>query len=258
MARFHPVRGGFAPVFAAALTACTLALHPGDAAAQDLPDADALIAAYVEAAGGADRFEGASSVTHGTLSMPAAGVEGQFELVQIYPDRMRMNVNIPGLGEILSGYDGENGWSLNPMMGPMVMSGAELEQTREQASVAASLRDVSMVPGRETVEDAEYDGVPCWKVRLTWVSGRVTHDCYAKDTGLLVASESTQVTQMGDMPIVSIFREYREFEGRQVATHLVQRVAGQEQVMRIDSVEYGEVDEERVQPPQAIQALIGG
>jgi hypothetical protein len=158
MVQFTRTRGRSVPVLAAAFAAGALAIHPGNASAQDLPDANALIAAYVEASGGADRFEGASSVTRGTVSMPAAGIEGQFVLVQIYPDRMRMDVEIPGIGEILSGYDGENGWSLNPMMGPMVLSGAELEQTREQASIAASLRDPSMVPGRETVEDAEYDG----------------------------------------------------------------------------------------------------
>lgn len=242
----------------ALLAAGTLTLASPPLVAQDLPDADGLIAAYVEAMGGADRFQGTASVTRGTLSMPAAGIEGSFELVQIYPNRMRMDVELPGLGEILSGYDGEHGWSLNPMMGPMLMSGVELEQTREQASIAGALRDPSAVPGRETVEEAEFEGEACWKVRLTWASGRVSYDCYSKETGLLVASEATQATQMGDLPTVSIYRDYRDFEGRLVATRLVQRVAGQEQIMVIDSVEYGEVDEARVQPPEAIRALIGG
>jgi len=245
-----------APLFA--LVAAAALVPPAPLEAQDLPDANALIASYVEAMGGADRFQGLSSVTRGTLAIPAAGIEGQFELVQRYPDQMRMNVELPGLGEILSGFTGEVGWSVNPMMGAQLMEGPELAQIREQSGIPASLRDPSVVPGRETVEQVEFEGEACWRVRLTWASGRESFDCYSVETGLLVASEAVQVTAMGDVPSVSIYRDYRDVEGRTTPTRMIQRVAGQEQVMVIESVEYGEVDASRVAPPAQIQALIGG
>jgi hypothetical protein len=253
----HASRRVVRPLLALA-TLATVGLPATDVRAQELPDADDLIAAYVSASGGAERFDGMSSVTRGTFSMPSAGLQGTFELYQIHPDRMRMNVELPGVGEILSGYDGEHGWSLNPMMGPQLMSGPELTQMREQASVAATLRDPSMVPGRETVEEAEYEGEACWKVRLTWASGRETHDCYSKTSGLLVATEAVQATQMGDMATVSIFQDYRDFEGRMLASRMIQRVAGQEQIMTIETVEFGQVEEEQVAPPAQIRALIDG
>lgn len=240
------------------LAAAAALLLPSLVEAQDLPDANTLIAAYVGAIGGADRFEGLSSVTRGTLAIPAAGIEGPFEMVQRYPDQMRMNVELSGLGEILSGFDGEVGWSVNPMMGAQLMEGAELAQMREQSGILASLRDPSVVPGRETVEQTEFEGEACWRVRLTWASGRESFDCYSVETGLLVASESVQATAMGEIPSVSIYRDYRDFEGRMTPTRMIQRVAGQEQVMVIESVEYGEVDASRVAPPAQIQALIGG
>jgi hypothetical protein len=231
---------------------------PAPALAQDLPDANDLIASYVAAIGGADRYDGQSSITRGTFSMPAMGIQGDFVLVQRYPNQMRMDVSLPGLGEIQSGFTGEVGWSLNPMLGAQLMEGAELAQMREQASVAASLRDPSVVPGRETVEQAEFEGEVCWRVKLTWASGRESHDCYSVDTGLLVASESVQASAMGNVSSVSIFRDYREFDGRRMPTRMIQRAQGQEQVMVIENVEYGEVPDERIAPPQQIRALIGG
>jgi hypothetical protein len=251
-----PTRRAGAALLALAATAAFLL--PSPVQAQDLPDADALIAAYVEAIGGADRFRGLSSVTRGTLSIPAAGIGGRFEMVQRYPDQMRLDVDLPGLGEILSGFNGEVGWSVNPMMGAQLMEGAELAQMQEQSGILASLRDPSVVPGRETVEQAEFEGEACWRVRLTWVSGRESFDCYSVETGLLVASESVQATAMGEMPSVSIYRDYRDVDGRVTPMRMIQRVAGQEQVMVIEEVEYGEVEEARVAPPAAIQALIGG
>jgi len=231
---------------------------PAPTLAQDLPDANDLIASYVAAIGGPERYDGQSSVSQGTFSMPAMGMEGSFVLVQRYPNQMRMDVSLPGIGEIHSGYTGEVGWSVNPFTGAQLMEGAELEQIREQASIAASLRDPSVVPGRETVEQAEFGGEACWRVKLTWASGRESHDCYSVDSGLLIASESVQASPMGDVPSVTLFRDYREFDGRRMPTRMIQSVMGQEQVMVIETVEYGEVSDERVAPPQQIRALIDG
>ncbi|TVP47473.1 MAG: hypothetical protein EA350_05020 [Gemmatimonadales bacterium] len=250
------------PATRAFLATCTLAVAgiaaPIPTLAQDLPDANTLIADYVAAIGGAERYGGQSSVVRGTFSMPAMGMEGSFVLVQRYPDQMRMDVSLPGVGEIQSGYTGEVGWSLNPMVGAQLMDGAELEQMREQSSVAASLRDPAVVPGRETVERAEFGGEACWRVRLTWASGRESHDCYSVDTGLLVASESVQASPMGDVPSVTLFRDYREFDGRRMPTRMIQSAMGQEQVMVIETVDYGEVSDDQVAPPQQIRALIDG
>lgn len=236
----------------------TLFLAPPPVEAQDLPDANDLIAAYVEAMGGEELLRGTSSTMRGTLGLPAMGIEGDFTMVQAYPNRFRLNAELPGVGAIQSGYTGEVGWNVDPMMGPQLAEGEQLEQIREQASVAANLRDPSMVPGRETVGEAEFEGVACWRVRLTWASGRESHDCFAKDTGLLVASESVQATPMGDVPSTSLYLDYREFEGRMVSTRMIVRLAGQDQVMTVSEVTFGEVAEEAVAPPAAIRALIEG
>jgi hypothetical protein len=234
-----------------------LALLPVSAlAAQDLPDADALIATYVEQIGGEELWNVGTTMS-GTMSMPAAGLQGTFELFQAPPNRMVMRLNLPGVGEIRTGYDGQVGWSMDPMSGPSLMEGAQLDQTREEASVAASFRDPELVPGRETLEEAEFGGEACWLVQLTWASGRESRDCYSMETGLLVASEGTQASPMGEIRSVTRFEDYREFEGRLLPTRMVQESMGMEQVLEVESVTFGAVDDGEFDLPAAIQTLVG-
>jgi hypothetical protein len=236
----------------------TALLAPAPATAQDLPDAETLIAAYVEALGGAEQYRGSSSVTRGTLAMPAMGLEGSFVLYQADPNQMRMVVTLPGIGEIQEGFDGEVAWSLNPITGPQVLEGAALAQAREQATTLASLRDPSTRESVETLERTDFDGEACWKVRISWNSGRQSYDCYSVETGLLIATEGILASPMGDIPSLALYRDYQEMNGRMVATRLVQRVAGQEQVLRISGFEITEVTDEDVGLPPQIRTLVGG
>jgi hypothetical protein len=227
-------------------------------AAQDLPEADRLIDRYVEAIGGEEAHTRSAMRMEGTMAIPAMGIEGTFELLQAPPDRLVMTVEIPGLGRSLQGFDGQTAWSDNPMTGPALASGAELEQMREQSAVRASVRDPALIPERETLERTAYEGRECWKVRLVWASGRESTDCYGVDDGLLLASETTQASAMGEMQTVSLYLDYEEFDGRLVPTRLVQRVMGQEQVLTVREVEYGPIPEERFELPPAIRTLLEG
>ncbi|MDQ3995697.1 MAG: hypothetical protein M3303_01625, partial [Gemmatimonadota bacterium] len=99
-----------------------------------LPTGRAIIDRYVEAIGGRDavlRHQSIRSV--GTFEMPAAGVKGDLTVVQMAPNKMAMTIDLPGVGQMVSGYDGTVGWSINPMQGPRVLEGKELVQLREDA-----------------------------------------------------------------------------------------------------------------------------
>lgn len=225
--------------------------------AQALPSADDLIDSYVAAIGGREALTSPTSIrTTGSLEMPAMGMQGRFELLQVLPDESIMRVSVPGLGEIETGFDGRDGWSVNPMTGAALMHDAELAQTGERASVLATLRDPSVVPERETVELTEYDGEACWKVRLVWISGQESHDCYSRETGLLVASEDTQVSTMGAMQVTTRYSEYKDFFGMKLPTHLVQTAMGQVQEMTVREVQIDDVEASEMAPPAAIRTLL--
>ena len=186
------------------------------------------------------------------------GMQGDFEIVQMAPDQMLTRISLPGVGEILSGFDGSVGWSVNPLTGPMLMEGVELAETRERANILATLRDPVVVPQRETIELAEYDGESCWMVQLVWVSGRNSFDCYSQETGLLIASEDTQTSRMGSIEVTTRFSDYREFHGMILPTRMVQTAMGQVQEMTLREVEIDAVEIGRLAPPSSITTLLGG
>ncbi len=228
------------------------------AQAADLPTAAKLIDRYVEAIGGSKAISAMpDSRTVGTFAMPAMGIQGTLEVLAARnPTRVLSVVTIPGLGEVRNGYTGEVGWSLDPNLGPRLLDGKELAAMVEGASEGGSMRDASMFTTRETVEKTELNGEPCYKVRLVWKSGRETFDCYSIASGLLVATTSNEETPMGSIEVVSLLKDYKRFGDVLTATSISQQMMGQEQVMTVDSVQYGPIDAARFAPPQEIQTLI--
>lgn len=247
----------------ALLGALALALLPATlpaalTAQDDLPPAAELIDRYVETIGGRDAVLSAPG-THstGAFSMPAAGLEAKMEIyAATEPSRMVSVIEIPGMGTVRNGYTGEHGWSVDPNLGARLLEGMELESMREGASNAASLRDPSLFDERTTVERTELNGEACYKVRLVWKSGRETFDCYSVESGLLIASEANEETPMGTIPVVTLISDYKQFGDILSPTRIVQQMMGQQQVITIETVEYGEIEAERFAPPPAIQTLI--
>lgn len=228
------------------------------AEAQELPPADSLVQAYVEAIGGHEAHTSPVSIrTVGTVRMAAMGLSGDFELLQYAPDRMLLRVSVGGIGQIQSGFDGDVAWSIDPLAGPRILEGAELEASRERADLLAGVRDSSLVPTRETMGLTEYDGDACWRVRLEWASGRESFDCYSTETGLLIASEDQQVSQMGEIQITTTFDDYQEFDGGMyLPTRMVQQGMGQVQEMIVEAVEVNTLAPEALDPPSSIRTLM--
>lgn len=226
--------------------------------AQDqLPAAADLVARHIAAIGGRETLLAKQSVrTRGTFEMPAMGVRGEFDAVQARDGAMVMRMVVSGIGEIASGFDGEHAWSTNPMTGPRLLEGAELSQIRDDASFLASLREPPAVKAMQTVGVSESSGESCYRVKVSWASGRQTHDCYSVETGLLIGTETAQLSPTGALDITTVFADYQDFGGVRMATTATQRAAGQEQVLRFTSVEFDSAPAELFAPPAPIAAMI--
>jgi hypothetical protein len=258
-----PARARLAPALACAsvVTLATLAAG-GSAAAQTggeaLPGGRALIDRYVQAIGGADRLREIESVrTTGSVTITTMGMAATMETFQMRPDRSYSRVSVEGIGEIRRGFDGAVGWSINPMEGPRLLEGAELADARDNAAFAAMTRDTSVIASAETLDKSEMGGQACYRVKLVWKSGRESTDCYAVDTGLLVASTMTVTTQMGAVPATSFFGQYRDFGGVLMASVVRQQVMMLEQTLTVDSVEFNSVDTAVFELPPEIRTLRG-
>jgi hypothetical protein len=221
-----------------------------------LPAAKDLVARHVAAIGGREALMARRSVqARGTFEMPAMGVRGEFQAAQSREGAMVMKVTVPGLGEMQSGYNGNVAWALNPMTGPRLLTGRELSQTRDEANMSAVLREPPSIASIETVEVSTMGGEHCYKVRVTWASGRSTFDCYSVESDLLIGTQSALESSTGALDIATTMSEYRDFGGVKVATVMTQRAAGQEQVLRITGYELDSVDARVFDLPPAIAEL---
>lgn len=231
---------------------------PAMAAAQDLPDAQDIIDRYVEAVGGREVVTAAMATrASGSLEIPGMGITGEMVVVRGPDGSMTTKVTIPGMGEMLSGYTGEVGWSMDAMTGARLLEGGELETMREQADPLYEARDASLFTSFETVGEKEYDGEACWEVHYVFKSNRESSECFSKDSGLVIASISTQESPMGSVEVVSRIGEYQRFGNMLVPTSVKQNMMGQEQIVKIGNVEFGDIDLSLLEPPTAILTLIG-
>jgi hypothetical protein len=145
---------------------------------------------------------------------------------------------------------------MDPMQGPRVLSGGELDQMRDEADRRANVRDATLFTSMTTVADTTMNAERCYLVKLMWKSGRESYDCYSAASGLLIASKSTQKTPMGEIPVVTTFSDYKKFGDVTVPTKTVQELMGQQQILTVSSVEFGDGAGVVITPPDAIKALI--
>jgi hypothetical protein len=240
-----------------ALVGLVAASAPASLLAQDqnLPSADDLIATHVELTNGASLWGVEGAISRGQFSLPAFGLQGSITIATRAPNQQRMEIELPGLGTLQQGFDGEVGWSVNPLSGAQIAGAAESAQLREQSSHAASLRDPSVVPGRETVASAMSRGEVCWRVRLTWASGTVTHDCYSKESGLLIETETMQRTEMGEVASITRYLDYQDVAGGLRPMRLQQSAGGQDTEIRMQSISIEAVSDAQVAAPEVIQNM---
>src|ERR1700754_3372217 len=89
-----------------------------------LPNADQIIAKYVQAIGGKAAIEKHTSRQEkGTFDLPAMGVSAPMESYSKAPNKTVFTIDIPGFGMVQRGYNGTTGWESNPQTGLRDLSG---------------------------------------------------------------------------------------------------------------------------------------
>lgn len=242
-----------------ALAAAAISFLPSLSLAQSapLPAAKELVAKHVAAIGGREAvLRHPFFRAKGTFAMPAAGMTGQMEVAGAQPNLVVMKITIPGMGDMLQGFDGTNAWSLDPMQGPRLIEGEELAQMADEAEFASVLRESPSIASMETTEIATVGGQQCYKVKIVRKSGRETFDCYAVDSGLLIGAFAKQTSPMGEIEAVTEFSDYREFNGIKQPMKITLTMMGQQQVMEFQSYEYGPMDAAAFTVPAPVATLI--
>ena len=234
-----------------------LAAPAQKAAEGALPSARSILDRHVEAIGGRAAVLSHSSTTaRGTLSIPKTGLTGMLEMYGAKPNKSLLKITLGGLGELTEAFDGTHGWSQTPMTGPMLLEGKQLEDRKFDSEFHSELREESRYASISTVERTEFDGRPCYKLRLVRKSGGEDFEFYDVATGLKAGSVTTRETNMGTVTGTAIEAGYRKFGNLLQPTTLKNVVAGVEQVITITAVEYDTVPSSIFVMPAEIKALI--
>ena len=234
---------------------------------QSLPSGRDVIDRFVKAIGGREAVLSHKSMhITGKYEVPSSGLSGDMEIfTAANPDRAFQRVTIPGVGEILQGYDGERGWSINPVTGPMLQQGKELEQAKFDADFYSELRDSKSYKSITTVAKMTCPGTrsnpsaeprSCYKVSLVHLDGTEDFDFYDTETSLRVASIQTRESPMGTIASTNVSGDYKKFGNLLQPTSLVATVMGVDQKITVGAIEYDSVPASAFEPPASIKALI--
>lgn len=240
-----------------ALAGAALAVTAAPARAQQLPPAQQVVARYVSAIGGLQALSG-QQYRHmqAEMSMPAAGMTLTMDAYQAREgNKYVMKMEIPGMGPLSAGYDGQTAWSVNPMQGAKILEGKELSDALRQYDFEANINFSRMFSTMETVGRDTMGGESCIKVRMVTQGGDEVFNCFADDDGMLIGASMTTETEMGRMENEMLFSEYRDFGGIKMPSLTTMSMMGQQMQIRVKNISTAPIDASMFALPAEVAAL---
>ncbi|HET7457802.1 MAG TPA: hypothetical protein VFJ74_09110 [Gemmatimonadaceae bacterium] len=233
---------------------------PAAAAANALPSATSILERYAKTIGGRAELAKHSSMHQvGVFEFPAAGLKADMHIFMAKPNQMLTRITIPGMGEIVRGYDGTTGWSIDPTSGPMILKGKQLDQLKIEADFMGVMHDPASFASTQTVALTDFEGKPAYELRLVRVGGDTATEYFDPTSGLLVGLIRSADSPMGRMTVTGVVGDYKPFGGMMLPTRMTQKLAtGQQMAITINSVEFDTVPPGTFDLPAPIKALAAG
>jgi len=225
------------------------------AGAQALPPAKDLITRWAKETN-ADAWRGhKSSRMKAAFDLPAMGMSATMEVATLYPNQMVSKINLPGMGEMMQGFDGTVAWMVNPMQGPSLLTGPQLDAAKEDNDPANYSRVTPAITASETLEKTTLGGQECYKVKHTWKSGKTSFDCFSVVDGMITWSQAKNTTPMGEVETTTTFAAYKDWGGVKRATTTTVDQMGQQIIITVQGFEWDTVDAKELVLPPEIKAL---
>lgn len=230
------------------------ALAP-EVSAQALPPASQLIAHWAKETN-ADGWKAHKSARmKAAFDLPAMGMSATMETVTIYPSQTVVKIDLPGMGVMSNGFNGEFAWSNNPMTGPSIMTGEQLESAREDNHPSNYSRISPAIDSSKTLEKTTLNNTECYRVEHWWKSGKSSFDCFSVADGMIVWSQTTVSTPQGNVDAVTSFSAYKDWGGVKRATTTTMEQMGQQFIITLQGWEWDTVDPKELALPAEIKAL---
>ena len=226
--------------------------------AADLPSGASLLDRYVEVTGGKAAYEARKSeLMRGTIEYKIAGLRGSVVRYVRDANLYRATIEMPGVGAMDMGYRDGVAWQDSALIGPRILDGAEKSEALKDATLDPEYHWRQLYSKAETTGEETVNGEECYKVMLTPIGDDPEAWFFSKKTGYVVKMSAVTSTQQGDIPVDTFYSDYKQLGGVLRPTREVQRVAGQEIELRLDSAEVNvEIPAERFQFPAGVRALL--
>ncbi|MFN0136031.1 MAG: hypothetical protein ACKVS9_07935 [Phycisphaerae bacterium] len=227
---------------------------------QDLPKAEDVIDKYIKVTGGKEAYEKRQDITvTSSVEFKGQGMSAKATGYQAAPAKSYNVIEIEGMGKIEEGYDGKVAWETNPMTGPRIKEGNELEFAIRTATFNGELHWKKLYKSAETVGSEDIDGKKAFKLKLTPNKGKDEFQFYDAESGLLVKSTATIDSQMGELPVETKYVEYKEMGGVKLPVKVMQVVGGGMQTLEItiEKVEVNtKIPDSKFELPKEIKELL--
>jgi hypothetical protein len=186
-----------------------------------VPSVDEILSHAVEAAGGEAVLRAHQSARfEGQMRMAAQGITAPMTLLQRAPSTSYSRVELPGVGVMEEGVEGDLAWARDPLTGPRLKEGVEKAQAIRGADLTYLLDIATHYPTREVVGPRVIEDHAVWELRLVPVEGEPELAWFDRQTYDWVGGRMTVESAMGKRQITTISDDYREVDGERVPFHM--------------------------------------
>jgi len=239
------------------LSLCLLAA--GLAAAAQLPTAEAVLTRYVEATGGAEAYRAVKTQSaRGSLEFKGMGLKANIRTFSALPNNGLTIMELAGMGEIRSGVRDGLAWELSPMQGARILEGAEKQMALRMTRLDAPIRWRELFKEVKVEAEEEIDGRRCYRlVAIPAAEGKPEISWYDAETGLLLKSQLTMVSPMGEIPLETRMDDYRSAGPFKVPYKITQKAGPQQIDTVMEEVQWNvELPAAQFDLPADIEALV--
>lgn len=179
-----------------------------------LPTVKEILDKYVAAIGGREANEKIKTrMTKGLIEMSPMGIKGTVESYSAAPNKNYMKLNIGGIGEIIDGFDGTAGWSINPIQGNRDKEGDELLQAKLTYTFSREV-NLDKIYSKIEVKGTDKVGDKDVYVVTATPAGLPAETLYFDTkSGMLLRSDVTAISPEGNMMTKNFFDDFREVDG---------------------------------------------
>ena len=202
-----------------------------------LPTVQQIYDTYATAVGGRDAWSKVVGRTEkGTADITFAGLSGSYVRYIGAPNRMRMTIDL-GVVQIDQGYDGEKGWAQQGQ-GAQRMPADQEKNMSENLQTGAAFLDPTRFAKSEVQGKETFDGIEAYKVAITTKGGIDQVEYFDIATGLRIGTVAS--TPAGPQRV--LYRDYKDFEGKKLASKVVQNTPQGDVIINIAEVTFGAPD----------------